>query len=155
MPVYVSRQGGRRGNQRRVGQWARVLLHTLGEVGELSVVLCDDPFIRPLNAEWRQRDQATDVLSFPQDGPGGMVLGDVVISVETADRQARVAGHSFEDELRVLLAHGLAHLLGHDHHTPEDAQEMAALEARLLRSLGLDRSSLVHRSGVADGVLPG
>lgn len=137
-----------------MGQWARVLLRSIGEGGELSVVLCDDPFIRPLNAEWRQRDQVTDVLSFPQDGPGGAVLGDVVISVETAGRQARVAGHSLDDELRVLLAHGLAHLLGHDHHTPKEAQAMARLEGRLLHSLGLDRSSLVHRSGVADGGLP-
>lgn len=154
MPVYVSRQGGRHGSQRKVGRWVRTYLRALDEGGIVSVLLCDDAFIRPLNHEWRQRDAATDVLSFPQDGPGGRVLGDIVLSVQTARRQATELGHTLDEELCVLLAHGLAHLLGHDHHSKADAQAMATLEARLLEAVDLTRASLVHRSGVAGDRLP-
>lgn len=119
------------------------LLDLVGRAdAELSIVLCDDAFIRPLNAEWRGKDAATDVLSFAmQDGDdvldGDPVLGDLVISVETADRQAAEHGHDRAAELRVLLVHGLLHLLGHDHEdTPERAAEMRAEEARLLELLG-------------------
>ena len=139
MPVRVSREGRiRRGDRRKLAASARQALSALGLPGaELSVVLCDDGFIRALNAQWRQRDVATDVLSFPQDGPGGPVLGDVVISVETGVRQAEALGHALQHELRVLLIHGLCHLLGHDHHRPEQARKMAALEEELLGSPGL------------------
>lgn len=149
MPVTVSRQGGRRGSQRRVGRWVRTYLRSLNEAGFVSVVLCDDPFIRPLNQQWREKDAATDVLSFPQDGPGGRVLGDIVVSVQTAQRQALELGHTLDEELCVLLAHGLAHLLGHDHNTEKEARSMAAVEGQLLKAVGLSRASLVHRSGVA------
>ena len=149
MPVTVSRQGGRRGNQRKVGRWVRAYLRALDERGFVSVVLCDDPFIRPLNRQWREKDVATDVLSFPQDGPGGRVLGDIVVSVQTAQRQALELGHTLDEELCVLLAHGLAHLLGHDHHTASEARSMATIEGQLLKAVGLTRASLVHRSGVA------
>jgi probable rRNA maturation factor len=115
---------------------AQRVLELLGRAGaELSVVLCDDAFIRPLNAQWRDRDAATDVLSFPQDDP--MLLGDVVISVQTAARQATELGHPLEAELRVLLVHGVLHLLGHDHHDDDGAQRMRAEEARLLAALGV------------------
>src|SRR5688572_20745444 len=97
----------------------------LAELGlddvELSVLLTDDVGIRALNAQWRQKDEATDVLSFPQLDPseiGGETsgaLGDLVVSVETAAAQAAEHGHDLSTELRVLLAHGLAHLVGHDH----------------------------------------
>ncbi len=112
---------------------------------ELSVVLCDDAFIRPLNAEWRGKDQPTDVLSFPQDDD--VVLGDVIISVETATRQAAELGHPVEHEVRALLVHGLLHLLGHDHHDPAEAAEMRAEEEKLLVGLGLvGAAGLVGRS---------
>jgi len=139
MPVRVSRQGAaRRGDRRKLAASARDALRALGLAqAELSVVLCDDHFIQGLNAEWRQREEATDVLSFPQDGPEGPVLGDVVISVETGARQAEGLGHSLQHELTVLLIHGLCHLLGHDHQQPEQAQQMATLEEQLLGSRGL------------------
>lgn len=125
---------------------------------ELSVLLCDDAFIRPLNEQWRGKDAATDVLSFPQldlDGPleldapavDGTLLGDVVISGETAARQADELGHGLEVELRVLLVHGLCHLLGHTHGTDAQRQAMTALEARLLGAMGLDAPGLVARAG--------
>jgi probable rRNA maturation factor len=105
---------------------------------ELSIVLCTDDFIRPLNRDWRGKDQATDVLSFSQregeeadeDDP---VLGDVVISVETAARQAGDLGHGLDLELRVLLIHGLLHLLGYDHEeSAEEALLMGQKERWLL-----------------------
>ena len=109
----------------------------LGHV-ELSVVVTDDAAIRPLNAQWRGVDAATDVLSFPQAPIPGVphrVLGDVVISVETAQRQADERGHSLGTEVRILLVHGLCHLLGHDHVREADAVVMEAEERRLLSAL--------------------
>ncbi len=115
---------------------------------ELSLVLCDDAAIRALNARWRQVDAATDVLSFPQDDE--VVLGDLVISADTAARQAAERGHGLRDELRVLLVHGLLHLLGYDHELgPEPLAEMAGAEARLLERLGWTGAAagLIERAG--------
>jgi probable rRNA maturation factor len=122
----------------------RVAAHVLRAFGlegaELSVVLCDDAFIQPLNRVWRSRDRPTDVLSFAQrEGeqadPEDPVLGDVVISVQTASRQAEERGHDLDHELRVLLVHGILHLLGYDHEEDADAEEMEALEHDLLGEL--------------------
>ncbi len=119
---------------------------------ELSIVLCSDAFIRPLNRDWRGKDAPTDVLSFAQqegeaileDDP---VLGDLVISVETAARQAAELGHSLDEELGVLLVHGLLHLLGYDHEQdPEEAAEMRAAEAKVLGLLGRRPLGLVERA---------
>ena len=95
--------------------------------------------IAGLNQQWRQVDGPTDVLSFPMDEgdcPASMEdhppLGDIVISLETAARQADGRGHTTLDEVRFLLIHGLCHLLGHDHGEPEEAEEMRAEETRLL-----------------------
>lgn len=82
---------------------------------ELSVVLCDDFEISKLNSSWRGIDKSTDVLSFPQDDPDKVVLGDIVISVETAKGQAAERDYDVKDEIRVLLIHGLLHLMGYDH----------------------------------------
>ena len=96
---------------------------------ELSVAITDDAGIRALNGAWREKDQATDVLSFPQDVDG--LLGDLVISLETAQRQASARGHSLRDELRILLVHGLLHLCGHDHELSPEAHENMAAEERV------------------------
>lgn len=126
----------------------------------LSLLLCSDAFIQPLNAEWRGKDAPTDVLSFSQrEGEGARaddpVLGDLVISLDTAERQAAELGHAVESELRVLLVHGLLHLLGLDHERGEDeAREMEAREVELLGHLGEARPSLLRRvrvSGEAAG----
>jgi len=123
------------------GHAARVLrtaakqqLAALGQGRELSLALVSDRRMRALNREWRKMDRPTDVLSFPQHGAS---LGDVVISLDTARRQARAGGWSLSAELRRLLAHGLLHCLGHDHHTARDARRMAAAERRLLGSQGM------------------
>lgn len=119
---------------------------------ELSIVLTDDARIQALNATWRDKDTATDVLSFPQqdDEVTGGVLGDLVISVQTAAAQAAEAGHDLRTELRVLLVHGLCHLLGHDHHDPEETEVMRDEERRLLAVLfgASAAAGLVERAGI-------
>jgi len=108
---------------------------------ELSIVFCNDEFIRQLNRQYRGVDAPTDVLSFPQEGEAPSVanseriLGDVVISVETARRQAEKRGQTFEDEIRLLIVHGVLHLLGYEDETEEQAERMHAREAEILQSL--------------------
>jgi probable rRNA maturation factor len=151
MPVAIHRSGGRGGNLRRIAQWAGVLLrHLKTPHHHVSLVLCDDAFILELNQRYRGKDQATDVLSFPQDGLDGPVLGDVVISTETARRQAARVGHSLDQELAVLLVHGLCHLRGHDHLDDQQAGAMGVAEADLLAALNPDfRQGLVGRVHVS------
>lgn len=107
---------------------------------ELSLALVRDPAIRRLNREWRGKDQPTDVLSFPagdSPAPGLRPLGDVIISMDTARRAAKDFGATLSQELARYLAHGLLHLLGHDHLVPADARKMERLERRLLGHAGM------------------
>ena len=130
---------------RRLRARARAYLAALGrEDAELSILVVGDRRIRAINREWRGKDEATDVLSFPlSDPPGiGTLLGDVVISLETAARRARDEGRPVARELDRYLAHGLLHLLGHDHERPGEARRMAALEETLARSEGLVGAAL-------------
>jgi probable rRNA maturation factor len=101
--------------------------------GEVTVAISSDTRIRALNRQFRRKDKPTDVLSFEAGEPGR--LGDVVIALGVARRQARDAGHSLDTELRVLALHGLLHLLGYDHE--HDDGRMARLERRLRRKGGL------------------
>jgi probable rRNA maturation factor len=129
------------------GRFLEVL--ELGDV-ELSVALVSDAAIRKLNRTWRGKDKATDVLSFPagklpRGVPGPRPLGDVVISLDTAARVAKTRRVALGAEVALYLAHGLLHLLGHDHErSAAAARKMAALEARLLDGVGL-----VRRAGEA------
>ncbi|HYB98164.1 MAG TPA: rRNA maturation RNase YbeY [Candidatus Limnocylindrales bacterium] len=107
---------------------------------ELTVVLVDDERIRELNAQWRGKDKATDVLSFSQlEGEGlplaSGLLGDVVVSAQKLRVQARDGGWTDEEELARLILHGLLHLLGFDHEVDEDARVMQAEERRLAFAL--------------------
>ncbi len=107
---------------------------------ELSLTLVKDKEIRALNKKWRRKDKATDVLSFPAgDMPGQprRPLGDVIISVDTAKRQAKEFQNSLQHELDRYLAHGLLHLLGFDHLRPRDAEKMARAEVKLLGRGGM------------------
>jgi probable rRNA maturation factor len=98
----------------------------------LAAKFCGDPAMRRLNRELRGKDKTTDVLSFPGGvTPEGYHLGDIVISLPQARRQAEEAGHSLGRELRILLLHGVLHCLGHDHET--DDGTMNRLERRLRR----------------------
>ncbi len=94
----------------------------------LTVSLTDDAELRALNRQYAGEDHATDVLSFEQTAP---LLGDVVISMPTAARQAQAAGHSLLAELFHLAVHGVVHLLGYDHATEEEERVMFAYEAKL------------------------
>jgi probable rRNA maturation factor len=123
---------------------------TIGLHGDVSVLLAGDSTLRALNRRFRKKNKATDVLSFPAALAGGPLAGDLAISVETALRQARVLGHSLEEELKVLLLHGLLHLAGYDHET--DTGDMRRLEARLRRRFGLPLG-LIERAG-SPGAVP-
>lgn len=131
---------------------ARALLKAVGlPKAELSILLCDDRFIQQLNRHWRDKDEPTDVLSFAMGegedtGLNPEILGDVVLSVETAARQGAALGLGLDAELRVLLIHGLLHLLGYDHIDPADAVEMQGREAELLAALGQSGHGLVTRA---------
>ena len=125
-----------------------------GEEGaEVSILLCDDARIAELNRTYADEDHATDVLSFSQregwGAPGGELLGDIVVSVETAARQAPArpgaAAAALEAELLHLCVHGLAHLVGLDHDTPAQVRAMWAREAELREAaLGSTATARCH-----------
>jgi len=107
-----------------------------GVKGEVAVLLARDKTLKKLNWQFRGKDKATDVLSFPPAGLGiKKYAGDLAISFETAWRQAEEHGHTVGEELRILMLHGLLHLAGMDHETDEG--EMAAREAKLRKKLKL------------------
>lgn len=115
---------------------------------EVSVTLVDNVRIRELNAEFREIDRETDVLSFPLGDNEGfeadpdtdaILLGDIVISLEKAAAQAEEYGHSFRREVAFLITHSLFHLLGYDHMTPEEETEMFAKQEKVLEKLGITR----------------
>lgn len=110
---------------------------------ELSVLLCDDDRIRQLNRDFRRMDKPTDVLAFAMAEGETVaavvpVLGDVVISLPTARRQATERGVPMLDEVTMLLAHGLLHLLGFDHRTASEERRMRARTATLVAAAGRD-----------------
>ncbi len=110
---------------------------------EVSVFLTDDAEIHRLNKLYRDVDRPTDVLAFAmREGEDGdlnrEILGDVVISLPTAQRQARFYGHSFEVEALILVSHGVLHLLGYDHGDEKDVLVMQEKQKNILRSLGYD-----------------
>lgn len=157
MPVFVSDMQ----DQREVDQSLLDLLEQVAETvlkqenavagAEVSIALVDDGYIRELNRQYRHKDSSTDVLSFamledtgeepPAAGPvdDDTMLGDVVISLETAERQAVEYGHSFQRETAYLAAHGVLHLLGYDHETDADREDMRAREEAALVQLNLTR----------------
>lgn len=135
VPVFVRYRGRRHADiaaatvRRRAQRMLQAL--SLAEA-ELSVVLCDDLVMRGLNQRYRGRDRTTDVLAFAMHEGAAMPsvvaapLGDIVIAVPTAVRQAQTAGRRTVDEITMLLAHGLLHLLGFDHRTPNEDRRMRA-----------------------------
>jgi probable rRNA maturation factor len=110
---------------------------------ELSIALVSDREMRGLNLRFRGKDATTDVLSFPLEERGH--LGDVVISIDAARRQAREGGWALSAELRRLLAHGILHCRGYDHGSAAEARRMAAAERRLLGREGLVGASLAEK----------
>jgi probable rRNA maturation factor len=125
----------------------RAVAAALAETGvsggsELSVVFSDDANIRTLNAQWRGKDKPTNVLSFPafsfpKGGPLPPMLGDVVLAAETVAREAALEGKPVANHITHLVIHGLLHLLGHDHETDAEAEEMEAIERAALARLAI------------------
>ena len=132
--VLLNRQRRLRVSQPRLRRVLGVAAEALRVRGEVSLVLAGDGLLRRLNRDYRGKDRPTDVLSFPGGG-AEEGLGDVVISVETAERNARALGRTLPQELDVLALHGFLHVLGYDHEA--DDGTMGRLERRLRkRSLG-------------------
>jgi probable rRNA maturation factor len=111
-------------------------------LAELSILIVDIEHMTELNKRWMGGTGPTDVLSIPMDDampgrpdssePGTPILGDLVLSPEVAEAQAKDAGHSTADEMHMLTVHGVLHILGYDHAEPEQAKEMFGLQNRLL-----------------------
>jgi len=136
------------------------------EPGRVSVMVTDDATVRTLNRRYRGLDETTDVLSFSWSNPGhwegaghgplaaafpplrGAGLGEVIISFPQAERQAREHGHAVPHEMALLVVHGVLHILGHDHHRPDDQAAMRAMESQALLKLGI-HGTLLDRSGRA------
>lgn len=143
------------------GLQAVARLNELPEESEVDVTIVDDEEIHALNREYRGMDKPTDVLSFALDedceyedepeligGPEEHLFGDIIISAETALRQAEEYGHGLEREMTYLAVHGMFHLLGYDHMTEEDKAEMRAKEEEALRAINLSEEYFDHPIGI-------
>ena len=127
----------------RARAFALAALERLGkERWDLSILICDDAFIRGLNRQYRDKDEATDVLSFEQgdsykdpDGAERFLAGDIVISLDGLARNAAEFGVSADEELRRLIAHGILHLAGMDHEDNDPSRPMLLLQEEVLRDL--------------------
>lgn len=117
---------------------------------EVSLTFVSPDAIQTLNNTYRQKNEVTDVLSFPQFSEEGweaiddepIMLGDIIICLERADAQAREFGHTFDREVAYLTCHSLLHLLGYDHMTDEDKRVMRSQEKEIMKEMGLER--VVH-----------
>lgn len=112
--------------------------------GEISVALMDDAAIRVLNRDYRDKDAATNVLSFPLEAEDGAMppgerspLGDIAIALETVTREAAEEDKTLAAHLTHMVVHGTLHLLGYDHEEDDEAEEMEALEREFLAGLGI------------------
>jgi probable rRNA maturation factor len=133
--IAVANQQSRPVDLHRIRRTVRTVLRALGKWDhELSLTLVDDRAIRTLNARYRGVRRRTDVLAFPLAGPAA-VVGEAIISVETAARQARTLGHSVREELDLLCCHACLHLIGYDDREPLEAHLMHAREMDLLGRL--------------------
>jgi probable rRNA maturation factor len=138
---YWNRQRKVSFDDREVAEFVRRVGSDLGNGRPFAVVVGSDAALRQANARFRGKRSSTDVLSFP-DGEQGR-LGDILISAGRAGRQAEQYGHRVEDELKLLILHGVLHLIGYDHEA--DQGEMRRIEARWRRKYGLG-SALTERA---------
>ncbi|WP_297297220.1 rRNA maturation RNase YbeY [uncultured Methylovirgula sp.] len=117
---------------------------------EISILLTDDEAIRKLNRQWRGKDQATNVLSFPAPGEveTRQALGDIAIAYETCAREAGAELKTFQAHVTHLVVHGFLHLIGFDHETEAEALEMEALERDILAALGISDPYAVRVASV-------
>ena len=123
-------------------------------IKEIELIITDNESIQELNQEHREKDNPTDVLSFPMDAPFteqsifGMPLGSIVISADLVEEKADELGHNIQDELSLLFIHGLLHLLGFDHET--DDGEMRAREKEIIEAFDLPSSLIVRTTESSD-----
>lgn len=146
MSIDIANEAGVEVDERMLVDLARHVLDRLGihPLAELSVLLVDETAMEQLHVNWMDEQGPTDVLAFPMDElrptrdddeePEPGLLGDVVLCPGVAARQAADAGHSVHDELHLLTTHGILHLLGYDHQTPDEEREMFGLQARIVAS---------------------
>ncbi len=143
MSIDIANESGVEVDERELARLARFTLDRMRvhPQAELSVVLVDEKTMAEHHLRWMDEPGPTDVLAFPMDElrpgregeePPAGLLGDVVLCPTVADRQAKEAGHSRDDELHLLAVHGILHLLGYDHAEPDEHREMFALQTRLL-----------------------
>ena len=132
-------------SRREIAEFVRRVLIALrvdDNIHEVSIAIVDDDAMRNLNRQFRKKNKTTDVLTFPADDSDadpnapGRPLGDIVISIDQARRQATDQKHSLATEVRYLILHGTLHALGYDHET--DSGEMNALEIEVRSAVGLD-----------------
>lgn len=135
--------------------WAAEGADTAADGAEISVALADDATSRRLNREYRGTDAATNVLAFPAGDGGGAgrprLLGDVVLALETVEREAAARSRPLADHVSHLVVHGVLHLLGRDHETEAEATAMEAEEIAILAGLGV-ANPYVAVEGAADRV---
>ena len=142
-PLILFEKAPRALRRRPLSAFAELLAERVAGGRRFCCLLTGDAELQRLNLEFRGVDEPTDVLSFPSDSSTGE-LGDIAISVERARDQAGAYGHELETEVRILLLHGLLHLLGHDHET--DRGKMRRIETRWRREFALP-SGLIERAG--------
>ena len=132
-------------SRREIAEFVRRVLIALrvdDDIQEVSIAIVDDDAMRNLNRQFRKKNKTTDVLTFPADDSDadpnakGRPLGDVVISIDQARRQATDQKHSLATEVRYLILHGVLHALGYDHET--DDGQMNALELKVREKVGLE-----------------
>jgi probable rRNA maturation factor len=147
LSIEIANESGADIDESELAVLARHVLDELGvnPLAELSVLLVDVTTMEQLHLRWMSEPGPTDVLAFPMDelhagrndddpGPQPALLGDVVLCPEVAASQAREAGHGVDDELHLLCAHGVLHLLGYDHGDADEERQMFDVQGRVLES---------------------
>ena len=138
--------------QALVRRAAEAALEGAGPPDEVSVLLADDAAVQALNARFRSKDTATNVLSFPAAPTAAPHLGDVALAFGVCAAEARAQGKALGDHLQHLVVHGVLHLLGFDHESDEaGAEEMEALERTVLARLGVADPYAAERAGPGEG----
>ncbi|MDD3020613.1 MAG: rRNA maturation RNase YbeY [Alphaproteobacteria bacterium] len=125
--------------------WKNVPDKPKGIIPEVTVTLTDDSYIQELNRDHRSKDKPTNVLSFPNfehmseipSGIGEAPIGDIIVAFETVKRESIEQGKTFKDHLSHMIVHGFLHLLGYDHISAPQAEEMEALEVKILKKLDI------------------
>jgi len=143
IPTTVFDRSSPRLSARSLASFLARASRAAGLRGRAAVLITSNAEIRRLNARFRGKDSPTDVLSFPAGPLASGLAGDIAVSLDMAERNARRLGHSLEEEIRILVLHGILHLAGYDHEN--DQGEMERKETALRRKLGL-ASGLVERS---------